>query len=173
MITGMKNSLANITLALPILLATGGIAAAADSTVKSTSALVEQGVNVKIYNHGVAWEAEYGVTQAYAVNGTIYIAGQFSHNMKGDFVGVGDIKAQARQTLENIDRILAGYGVSKDNLAEVEVFLTNPQRDFEPFIAIYKEYMGDHRAAGTLVGVSALAFPDELIEIRAIAHMNK
>ena len=39
------------------------------------------------YNHGVPWEDGFGVTQAYCVNGTIYISGQFSHDMQGAFVG--------------------------------------------------------------------------------------
>lgn len=128
--------------------------------------------NVKTYNHGVAWEEAYGVTQGYSVNGTIYIAGQFSHNMEGEFIGEGNFEAQAWQTLENLDRVLAGFGITKSNLAEVEIFLTNPQEHFERCVTLYKEYLGEHRAAGTLIGVSGLAFPHQLIEIRAVAHAN-
>ncbi|KZE77689.1 translation initiation inhibitor [Paenibacillus elgii] len=126
----------------------------------------------KTYNHGVAWEEAFGVTQGYSVNGNIYISGQFSHDMQGAFVGEGDIEAQTRQTLENLDRVLAGFGVTRSNIAEMEVFLTNPQEHFEQFIVLYKEYVGDHRPAATLVGVSGLAFPHQLIEIRAVAHTD-
>ncbi|NEN81359.1 RidA family protein [Paenibacillus elgii] len=126
----------------------------------------------KTYNHGVAWEEAFGVTQGYSVNGNIYISGQFSHDMQGAFVGEGDIEAQTRQTLENLDRVLAGFGVARSNIAEMEVFLTNPQEHFEQFIVLYKEYVGDHRPAATLVGVSGLAFPHQLIEIRAVAHTD-
>jgi len=31
--------------------------------------------------------------------------------------------------------------------------------------------VGDHRPAVTLVGVSGLAFPQQLIEVRAVAHL--
>lgn len=128
----------------------------------------------KTYNHGVAWEEAFGVTQGYSANGTIYISGQFSHDMQGAFVGEGDIEAQTRQTLENLDRVLAGFGVTRSNIAEMEVFLTNPQEQFEQFIVLYKEYVGDHRPAATLIGVSGLAFPHQLIEIRAtaVAHTD-
>ncbi|MBU7321006.1 RidA family protein [Paenibacillus oleatilyticus] len=128
----------------------------------------------KTYNHGVAWEEAFGVTQGYSANGTIYISGQFSHDMQGAFVGEGDIEAQTRQTLENLDRVLAGFGVTRSNIAEMEVFLTNPQEHFEQFIVLYKEYVGDHRRAATLIGVSGLAFPHQLIEIRAtaVAHVD-
>ncbi len=127
--------------------------------------------NTKTYNHGLPWEDEHGITQGYCVNGTIYISGQFSHDMHGTFVGEGDIEAQTRQTLENLDRVLAGFGATRSNIAEVEIFLTDPQEHFEKCIRIFKEYVGDHRPAGTLVGVPGMAFPDQLIEIRAVAHL--
>jgi 2-iminobutanoate/2-iminopropanoate deaminase len=125
-----------------------------------------------IYNHGVPWEDAYGVSQGYSINGTIYIAGQFSHDMQGAFVGEGDIVAQARQTLENLDRVLAGFHVTRANLAEVVIYLTNPSEHFEPCVALFKEYVGQHRPAGTLIGVSGLAFPHQLIEVRAVAHTD-
>lgn len=125
--------------------------------------------NVKTYNHGL-WD--HGISQGYGVNGTIYISGQFSHDMEGAFVGEGDIEAQTRQTLENLDRVLAGFGVTKSNLAYVEVYLTNAQEHFEPVVRLFKEYVGQHRPAGSLIGVTYLAFPEQLIEISAVAHTD-
>ena len=63
----------------------------------------------KIFDHGVAWEAGNSVTQGYQVNNTIYISGQFSHDQNA-FVD-GDIEAQTRLTLENLDQVLAGFGI--------------------------------------------------------------
>lgn len=125
---------------------------------------------VTTYNHGVAWEEAFGVTQGYCVNGTIYISGQFSHDMQGAFVGEGDLEAQVRQTFTNLDRVLAGFNVTRSNIAELEIFLTNPQEHLQPSVVLFKEYIGDHRPAATLVGVTGLAFPQQLIEIRAVAH---
>lgn len=128
--------------------------------------------NTKTYNHGVAWEEAFGLTQGYNVNGTIYISGQFSHDMEGTFVGEGDVEIQMRQTLENLDRVLEGFNVTRSNIVEMEIFLTNPQEHFEQCVVLFKEYVGNHRPAGTLVGVSGLAFPQQLIEIRAVAHTD-
>ncbi len=125
--------------------------------------------NVKTYNHNL-WD--HGITQGYSVNGTIYISGQFSHDSEGQFVGAGDIEAQTRQTLENLDRVLAEFGVTKSNLAYVEVYLTNAHEHFETGITLFKEYMGQHRPAGSCIGVTTLAFPEQLIEISAIAHTD-
>lgn len=125
--------------------------------------------NVKTYNHNL-WD--HGITQGYSINDTIYISGQFSHNEEGLFVGKNDIKAQTRQTLENLDRVLEGFGVTKSNLAYVEIFLTNPQEHFEPVIGMFKDYIGEHRPAGSSIGVTYLAFPEQLIEVSAVAHTN-
>jgi len=124
---------------------------------------------VKSYNHDL-WD--HGISQGYSVNGTIYISGQFSHDAEGKFVGVDDIEAQTLKTLENLDRVLAGFGVTKSNLAYVEVYLTNAQEHSEPVIRLFKEYMGQHRPAGSLIGVTFLAFPEQLIEISAVAHTD-
>lgn len=122
------------------------------------------------YSHGVPWEDTYGVSQGYSINGTVYIAGQFAHDMQGAFVGEGDFEAQTRKTFENLDRVLAGFQVTRANIAEIAIYLTNPREHFERCVVLFKEYVGQHRPAGTLIGVSGLAFPHQLIEIRAVAH---
>lgn len=124
------------------------------------------------YNHGVPWEDGFGVTQGYSVNGTIYISGQFSHDMEGTFVGEGDFDVQTRKTLENLDRVLAGFNVTRSHIAEMVIYLTNPGEHFERCVGLFKEYVDQHRPAATLVGVSGLAFPHQLIEIRAVAHTS-
>lgn len=123
--------------------------------------------NVKTYNHDL-WD--HGITQGYSVNDTIYISGQFSHDSEGTFIGENDIQAQTRQTLENLDRILEGFDVTKSNLAYVEIYLTNAKEHTESVLQIFKEYMGQHRPAGSPIGVNYLAFPEQFIEISAIAH---
>ncbi len=125
---------------------------------------------VVTYGHGVPWEAEFGVTQGYGVDGRIHIAGQFAHDMKGNMVGEGDFVAQVRQTFENLDRVLAAFDVERSNIAEIVIYMTNPKEHLEPFVAPYRAFMGEHRTAATLIGVTALAFPHQLIEIRAVAY---
>lgn len=125
--------------------------------------------NVKTYNHDL-WD--HGITQGYSVNGTIYISGQFSHDRQGAFVGEGDIEVQTRQTLANLDGVLAGFGVTRSNLAYMEIYLTNAQEHSEQVVSLFKEYVGQHRPAGSLIGVTYLASPEQWIEISAVAHTN-
>lgn len=125
--------------------------------------------NIKTYNHNL-WD--HGITQGYSVNGTIYISGQFSYDKNGMFVGKENIEAQTLQTFENLDRVLVELGATKSNIAYVEIFLTNPQEHSETVIDLFKEYLGQHRPAGSLIGVTYLAFPEQLIEVKAIAHTD-
>ena len=96
-------------------------------------------INVKTFDHGL-WD--HGITQGYSVNGTIYISGQFSHDAEGSLIGKDNIEAQTRQTLENLDHVLKGFGVTKSNLAYMEIYLTNVQEHSEPVIRLFKEYLG-------------------------------
>lgn len=125
--------------------------------------------DIKTYNHDL-WD--HGISQGYSVNGAIYVSGQFSHNEDGTFIGEDNIEVQTRQTLENLDRVLKEFGVTKSNLAYVEVYLTNPKEHSESVINLFKEYLNTHRPAGSLIGVTYLAFPEQLIEISAVAHTD-
>ncbi|WP_145414840.1 RidA family protein [Paenibacillus xylanexedens] len=124
---------------------------------------------IQTYNHDL-WD--HGISQGYRVNNTLYISGQFSHNSEGSFVGEGDIQAQVLQTLENLDTVLAQFGVTKSNLAYVEIYLTQAKEHGEVAIEMFKEYIVEHRPAGSLIGVSYLAFPEQWVEIRAVAHVG-
>ncbi|WP_407673138.1 RidA family protein [Paenibacillus alkalitolerans] len=50
----------------------------------------------------------------------------------------------------------------------MEIYLTNAKGHFKPVVGLFKEYVGQHRPAGSLIGVTDLAFPEQLIEIRVI-----
>ena len=125
----------------------------------------------KTYSHGVPWEEEHGIVQGYRVNDTVHISGQFSHDTQGNFID-GDITAQTLRAFENLDRVLAGFGLSRTNIAYVELYLTNAQAHFETAVGLYRAYIGDHRPAGSCIGVTYLASPDQLVEVRAVAHTD-
>jgi 2-iminobutanoate/2-iminopropanoate deaminase len=111
--------------------------------------------NIKTFNHNL-WD--HGITQGYSVNGNIYISGQFSHDKEGLFIGKDDIESQTRQTLKNLDRVLEGFGVTKSNLAYVEIYLKNPKEHSESVINVFKEYLKKHRPAGSLLGIPGAAY---------------
>jgi len=127
--------------------------------------------NVKTFNLGASSEyANVLISQGYSVNGMIYISGQYAHDTTDAVTGVGDFAAQVRQTLKNIDRVLAGFDVTKTNIADMIVYLTNPAEQSGPMVPLLQEYLGEHRPAATVIGVTSLWYPEQLIEIRVVAH---
>ena len=97
-----------------------------------------------------------------------FISGQVAVDIDGHIVGVGDIRAQTRQVLENIKAALTAVGGTMDDIACVNVFVVN----MEHLTAIHEvraEYWQRDYPASTLVQVAGLVHPDYLIEINAIA----
>ena len=129
---------------------------------------------VTTFNLSPSADANALISQGYSVNGTIYISGQYSHSGDGDgaVTGQGDFEAQVRQTLKNIDKVLAGFHVTKNNIAELVIYLTNPAEQAAASVPLLQEYLGAHRPAGTVIGVTGLWYPEQLIEIRVVAHAD-
>ena len=75
-------------------------------------------INKETKSFGMPWEKEYGYSQAVKVGDTIYLSGQVSHDYKGDIVGLRDMEAQMRQAYTNIQKLLAQYGATMDNVVD-------------------------------------------------------
>ena len=99
----------------------------------------------------------------------IFASGQVSRDVDGNTVGVGDIKAQTRQVLENLKAVLEEGGATLDDVVKVTVFVTNVAEQFAQVHEVRSEFWKDGYPASTLVEISALANPELLIEIEALA----
>ena len=87
----------------------------------------------------------------------------------GQLVGRGDIRAQTRKTLENLQSVLAEGGATMDDVVKVTVFVTNLAEHFSAIHEVRSEFFKSDYPASTLVEISRLVDPDMLIEIEAIA----
>ena len=114
-----------------------------------------------------------GYTHVVSVSGgrTLYIAGQVAYNEKGDVVGKGDLRAQTRQVFENLRLALAGAGATFKDVVKWNTYVVNYKPEDLPALReIRAEALKDVTPpASTFIGVQALANPDFLIEIEAIA----
>ncbi len=98
----------------------------------------------------------------------LHISGHVAQDAEGNIVGVGDIRSQTRQTLENIKRVLDSVGGTMSDIAKVTVFVTD-MSTLDDIHEVRSEFFDPPYPASSLVEVSGLVRPEYLIEIEAIA----
>ncbi len=121
---------------------------------------------------GMPWENEYGYSQAVKVGDTIYLAGQVSHDDKGNVLGVGNMEVQMRAAYANIEKVLAQYGASMDNVVDEMLFVTDMDAAFAARVKMKQAvFSGSPVLGSTIVQIQRLAFPQLMVEIRCIAKV--
>lgn len=83
-----------------------------------------------------------------------------------------DFESQCHAVFNNVETVLRSAGVSRDELLDVTVFLTDMRRDFEHFNRLYADWIGNASPARTTVGVNSLPTPIA-IELKCIALLEK
>jgi len=98
----------------------------------------------------------------------LFISGQVALDSGGKLVGKGDVCAQAKQVLENIRKIVEANDARMDDIVKVTVYVRNIKA-FETISDIRHVYFPKDGPASAIVEVSALADPEFLVEIEAVA----
>lgn len=106
-------------------------------------------------------------SQAIEVNGTLYISGQIPFVPETMTLVSDDVKAQTRQSLENLKAILDEAGYSFKDVVKATCFIKNMD-DFGAINEVYAEYLGDVKPARACVEVARLP-KDVKVEIELIA----
>lgn len=135
-------------------------------------------VSKEVANHGVPWESAFGYAQAVKVGNIICISGQLSHGPDGTLIapaaldGAGRPKdfsnmgAQMQATYGNARRLLAHFGATFDHVVEETLFVLDVPAAFAVAGDIRRKFYGQTpRVASNLIGISQLAFAEQLIEI--------
>jgi reactive intermediate/imine deaminase len=100
----------------------------------------------------------------------IYAAGQIPWDAEGKTVARGDVVGQARQVFQNIKAVLAEGGASLDDVIKITIFTTDI-RHRDAINQVRSEVFRQPYPASTQVAVAALADPDWLVEIEAVAFV--
>jgi 2-iminobutanoate/2-iminopropanoate deaminase len=111
-------------------------------------------------------------TDGVEAGGFLYVAGQLSLDVNGDLVGVGDVVRQTEQVLDNVGAVLRAASATFDDVVRVGVYLRN-MADRPAVNTVRRRYFGDALPAATAVEVSALALPEALVEIEAVALLPR
>ena len=106
-------------------------------------------------------------SQGIEVNGTLYVSGQIPFVPETMTLVSDDVKAQTRQSLENVKAIVEAAGYTMKDIVKAGVFIKNMD-DFAAINEVYAEYLGDVKPARACVEVARLP-KDVKVEIEVIA----
>jgi enamine deaminase RidA (YjgF/YER057c/UK114 family) len=100
----------------------------------------------------------------------VFTAGACPLDEKGVIVGAGDFRLQARQAVANLTEALAAAGAELTDVLKTTVFVASgDRRDLVAAWEIVRAAFGEHDAPSTLLGVAALGYEGQLVEIEAVA----
>jgi enamine deaminase RidA (YjgF/YER057c/UK114 family) len=100
----------------------------------------------------------------------VFTAGACPLDGDGRVVAPGDIPSQTRQALENLHIALHEAACQQRDVVKTTVFVASASRD--DLLEAWSEYESVYGADGppsTLLGVAMLGWPEQLVEVEAIA----
>ena len=100
----------------------------------------------------------------------VYTAGQVAWGSDGNIVGIGDIEAQTRQTLGNVEAVLNEGGAGWDDVLKCNVYLKD-MKDFQKMNDVFSEIFPENPPARTTVQ-TPMAEESMLVEIEAVAYIG-
>jgi 2-iminobutanoate/2-iminopropanoate deaminase len=100
----------------------------------------------------------------------LFISGQNAFDEEGNVVAAGDIEAQARQTLKNVEALVTEAGGTMDDVVKVTAWITKPEY-VGAYVKVRSEFFTNVFPASSTV-VCDLVQDDLLIEVEAVAAIG-
>jgi enamine deaminase RidA (YjgF/YER057c/UK114 family) len=104
----------------------------------------------------------------------VYLAGQCPLDESGELAGAGDLLAQVDQVVKNITVALASVGATPDDVVRTVIYVVSADRADLGLVwtALRSSPIaGALSTASTLLGVTQLGFPGQLVEIDVTAAL--
>ena len=125
------------------------------------------------FNNPEGWPRAPGYSHAVSASGRqVHTAGQIGINPISHELAAGTIVDEARQALENLVAALAAGGARPDQIQSINWYVTDKQAYLDnarEIGGVYREVIGKHFPAITMVEVSGLMLEGAHMEISAIA----
>jgi enamine deaminase RidA (YjgF/YER057c/UK114 family) len=104
----------------------------------------------------------------------VFTAGACPLDAAGETVAPGDVAAQAEQVMQNLRIALRAAGADLDDVLKTTVYVASAERaDLVTAWEVVTRHFGSHDAPSTLLGVSTLGYPDQLVEVEAVAAVGE
>lgn len=125
-----------------------------------------------VFNYNVPAESDFGYSQAIRSGELIHVSGQLSFDGAGEFLHAGGFAAQLEQTYANMDRVLDHYGATRNQVVSQTLYVVNLRQNAAATTEGNLAYFGAHRPASTVLGITELTFPGQVIEISFVIDMK-
>ena len=100
----------------------------------------------------------------------IQLAGSCPLDASGHVAPESDVAAQAARCLDNLEIALAAADATLADVVSTRVLVATISReDLSAAWRVVAERFGSHEVPSTLVGVTVLGYPGQLVEIEAVA----
>jgi enamine deaminase RidA (YjgF/YER057c/UK114 family) len=126
-----------------------------------------------VRSSGLTDDVPYAYAAVTAPGSLVFTAGACPLDDDGAIVAPGDIPTQARRVMENLVVALRASGAELTDVAKSTVYVASSRR--EDLVAawdVVRAAFGEHDAPSTLLGVAMLGYPDQLVEVEAVAALR-
>ncbi len=114
--------------------------------------------------------APYAYASVAPAGALVFTAGACPLDEAGQVIGAGDVRAQAAAAVANLGTALAASGATLADVLRTTIFVASAERaDLVAAWDVIRAAFGDHDAPSTLLGVTVLGYPEQLVEIEAVA----
>jgi enamine deaminase RidA (YjgF/YER057c/UK114 family) len=113
----------------------------------------------------------YEYTSVVTTGSVLFTAGACPLDADGSVVGPGDVEVQAARALENLLAALDLRGAGPEHLVRTTIYVVGAQLDLVRAWKVISAGLAPHRPPSTLLGVAALGYTDQLVEIDGIAAL--
>ena len=101
----------------------------------------------------------------------LFLSGIGSRNPKDNTIP-NNFENECHTVFKNVRTVIEESDAKWENLVDITVFLTNMNRDFKIFNAIYNKYFSDNQPCRTTIEIKSLPTPIS-IELKCIVYLGE